>query len=117
LTSKANILPVFSLPSKAAILVKICISIIYPPPQYFSLTLPPCLVFILFYLANVQTDPLHRNPFQEKADKVFANLKANKHIFLMGKNTFLAYRQAGILVSHTGSLHASVPVMAITQPT
>jgi len=89
----------------------------FTPPHYNSLTLPPCLVFILFYLANVQTDPLHRNPFQEKADKVFANLKANKHIFLMGKNTFLAYRQAGILVSHTGSLHASVPVMAITQPT
>jgi len=32
----------------------------------------------------------------------------------LGKNTFLAYRQAGILVSHTGRLHASVPVMAIT---
>jgi len=29
----------------------------------------------------------------------------------------IEYRQAGILVSHTGSLHASVPVMAITQPT
>jgi len=78
-----------------------------PPPHYNSLTLPPCLVFILFYLANVQTDPCHRNPFQEEADKVYANLKTNKQIFLLGKNNLSSD-------SHTGSLHASVPVMAIT---
>jgi hypothetical protein len=64
----------------------------------------------LFYLANVQTDPHHRNPFREQADKVFANHITNKHIFLLGKNNFSS-------VSHTGSLHASEPVMAITQPT
>ncbi|PIQ33682.1 MAG: hypothetical protein COW63_04950 [Bacteroidetes bacterium CG18_big_fil_WC_8_21_14_2_50_41_14] len=70
----------------------------------------------MFYPANVQTDPCHRNPFQEEADKVFANLKSNKNIFLLGKNNFLAYRQAGSSVSHTGSLHASEPVMAIRLP-
>ncbi|MFA5419101.1 MAG: hypothetical protein WC341_11650, partial [Bacteroidales bacterium] len=79
-------------------------------PRFNTLTLLPCLVFILFYLDNVQTDPHHSNPFQEEADKVFANFKTNKHIFLLGKNNFSS-------VSHTGSLHASVPVMAITQPT
>lgn len=86
-----------------------CISALYPPPppQYNCLTLQPYLVFILFYLGNAQTDLNHRSLFKEEFDKVFANLKLNKHLFLLGKNNFIS-------AGHAGSLHASVPVLALT---
>jgi len=61
---------------------------------------------MLFYLGIAQTNPNHRVPIIEGFDKVFSRLKSNKNLFLLGKNTFIS-------AGHTGSLHASAPVIAL----
>jgi len=92
--------------------LKVWTSIIYHTNYHHTYTitillaLQPCLVFILFYTANVQTDPRHRILFQFRVEIYFTNLQTTKHLFLLGKNTFIS-------VSHSGSLHGSVPAMAI----